>query len=76
MKTTRSSKKAAIGFCCTELYEEICEKDFPRIRLEMERGGNIRPVSDKTIFKFCPFCGEVVRTTLIFDDKHARAIAL
>lgn len=74
MKTTRSSKKASVAFCCIKLYREICEKELPRIRLLMERDGNIRLSSNSTIFKFCPFCGKVIRTTIIFDNKKIRVL--
>ena len=74
MKTLRSKEKAVVAFCCVELFQEVCEKEFPRIRLSMSREGNIRPKTDNYIFKFCPFCGKLVRTTLVLTDGKARRL--
>ena len=74
MEITRSKERADIIFCCEELYREVCEKVLPRIRLGMERDGNVRPTSNDTIFKFCPFCGKVVQTTLIMEDGKVKIL--
>ena len=69
MKTTISMTKVSMSFCCKELYREVCSKEFPRIRLSADHSGCIRPVSHEKIFKFCPFCGKVVRTTMILSNR-------
>jgi len=74
MKTTRSKNKAAVAFCCTKIFHEICETSYPRIRLHFERDGRILLMSDDKTFSFCPFCGERIRTTLILANKEVRKV--
>lgn len=77
MKSTMSLTKTSVSFCCRKLYSEICERELPRIRLLFEQSGSIRPaILNKTIFKFCPFCGELVRTTLILANKKVKTSPL
>lgn len=66
MLIIRTTKRNIITFCCLEMYLAICSEVIPRVRLRQgaDRSGRVYPFVNDSQIKFCPYCGERIRTII------------